>query len=207
MRSGSWIALLAPLTQTACFITIAGKQLEPISPPPPAQPPRLEHSVGDFAFTLEGGKMITSNKAGRLLNEEILKRWKRDGYIESYEYVPSSKFSTGARYRLTLSGSQYGESSIGLQILSGLTLFLLPYSVDQKFDVQYTLEDAAGGTRTSASAQDHTVMWTELFLFFALPWSMSGANQTYDAMADHLYEQLRQQGAFEARPEPAGGAP
>jgi len=198
MRLGLWIAFLFPLTQTACLITISGKQLAPIEPVAPALRASLEQTVGDFEFTLDGGKLITSNKAGRTLNDELLKRWKRDGYLESYAYVPSSKFSPDARWRLTLSGSQYGESSLVLQLLSGLTLYVIPHWIDTVYDIQYTLEDGASGKRFSASVQDNTVVWWELLLAFALPFSMTGANHTFDVMADHLYEQLRQQGAFEA---------
>jgi hypothetical protein len=93
-----------------------------------------------------------------------------------------------------------------MQILSGLSLYLIPHSIDTKYDVQYTLEDAESGKRYSASVQDSTKVWWELFLLFALPVSTSGANHTYDVMADHLYEQLRQQGAFAPSPPapPAG---
>lgn len=198
MRLGLWIGLLFPLTQTACLITIAGKQLEPIEPPQPALRASLEQTVGDFEFTLDGGKMITSNKAGRDLNEQLLKRWKRDGYIDRYTYVPTSNFSSTARYRLTLSGSQYGESSLILQLLSGLTLYVIPHFIDTKYDIQFTLEDSVSGKRYSASVQDNTLVWWELLLLLALPVASSGADHTYDVMADHLYDQLRSQGAFDA---------
>jgi ribosomal protein S8 len=63
---------------------------------------------------------------GRIINEGILEVWKEKGYIESSEYVKSSEFTGQADYNLTLSGSAYGESSILLQILSGLTLLIFP---------------------------------------------------------------------------------
>lgn len=56
-------------------ITVAGNQLA--SPPPevaaPPVRPKIEETVGNFSFHLDGGKMITSNKMGRLINQEILK--------------------------------------------------------------------------------------------------------------------------------------
>ena len=48
---------------------------------PPASPPVIEQTIGDFSFHLDGGKMITSNKAGRNINKEILRRWKKSGFI------------------------------------------------------------------------------------------------------------------------------
>lgn len=187
------LALLA--TSTGC-ITIASGTLPAIEPAAPSAPGTLEETVGDFAFTLEGGKLITSNKAGRILNDEILKRWKKRGYITEHAYVPKSEFTGTADYNLTLSGSQYGESSIVLQILSGLTLLLIPHYVDTRFDIQYTLENVDTGAKFSAGVDDGYEMWSELFLIFALPFSDRGASKTLDGMADHLYEQLRAQGAF-----------
>jgi hypothetical protein len=191
--AASLLLLLA--TSTGC-ITIAGGKLPPIQPAAPSAPGTLEETVGDFSFTLEGGKMITSNKAGRMLNDEILGRWKKQGYIAGHTYVPSSQFTGKADYNLTLSGSQYGESPIGMQIVSGLTLLLIPYSVDSRFDIQYTLENVKTGAKYSAGVEDSYKTWIELFLMFAAPVSLRGETNTFNAMADHLYEQLRAQGAF-----------
>jgi hypothetical protein len=191
---------------TGCITTAVGN-LPPITPQIAAIRPSLEQTVGDFEFTLEGGKMITSNKAGRLLNDEILKRWKARGYVSSYVYVESSGFTGKADYNLTLSGSQYGESSIGMQILSGLTLFLLPYTVDTKYDLQYVVENVKTGEKFSAAVEDSYHTTVELLLFVAAPIAARGQSKTMDAIADHLYDQLRRKGAFEeATPQTAPGA-
>jgi hypothetical protein len=195
--------LLLVASSTGC-ITIAGGVLPPIEPTAPSAPATVEDTVGDFSFTLEGGKMVTDNKQGRLLNDEILARWKKQAYISEHEYVPSSEFTGKADYNLTLSGSQYGESSIAMQLLSGFTLLLLPYSVDTRYDIQYTLEDVKTGRKFSAAVEDNYKTWIELLLFVAIPFSMGGASRTWDNMADHLYEQLRAQGAFGVH---AGSAP
>jgi hypothetical protein len=204
IRSAAALALAA--LATGC-ITSAGGNLAPITPQPAAIRPDLEQTVGDFQFTLEGGKMITSNKAGRLLNDEILKRWKGRGYISSQAYVESSAFTGNADYNLTLSGSQYGESSIGMQILSGLTLFILPYTVDTKFDVQYVVENVKTGQKFSSAVEDSYGTTVELLLFLAAPIATRGQSKTMDAIADHLYEQLRSKGAFEATTPQAAAEP
>ena len=187
--------LLLIATSTGC-ITIAGGGLPAIQPTAPSVRATIEDTVGDFSFTLEGGKMVTDNKAGRLLNDELLSRWKKQGYIAEHAYMPSSQFTGKADYNLTLTGSQYGESSIGMQIVSGLTLFLIPYSVNNRFDIQYTLENVKTGAKYSAGVEDSYKTWIELLLFLAVPFSTRGASTTWNSMADHLYEQLHAQGAF-----------
>lgn len=199
------LAVFCALTH-GCAYTIAGATPPPIAaaapPPPPA--PRIEQTVGDFAFTLEGGKMITSNYAGRLLNDAIFTHWKERGYISEATYVDAGKFTGATPYRLTLSGSQYGESSLLAQFLCGLTLFLLPYSVEQKYDVQYSLTDAASGQTYFASIEGNDTAWVELFLLFTLPVAQRGHQETIGRLGDHLYTQLRHQGAF--GPPPAAPA-
>jgi hypothetical protein len=75
-------------------------------------------------------------------------------------------------------------------------LLLLPYTVDTRFDVQYVLENVETGEKYSAAVEDSFHTTVELLLFLAAPISMRGHHATMDAMADHLYEQLRAEGAF-----------
>ncbi len=70
--------------------------------------------------------MVTSNKMGRQLNDEILGRWEKSEFISDHKYVRSSEFSDSADFRLTLSGHQEGESSTILQVIGGLTLGARP---------------------------------------------------------------------------------
>ena len=189
---------------SGCALTVAGPTPPAIeAPAPTAFQPRVEHTVGDFAFTLEGGKMVTSNLVGRNLSELIMEAWQKRGYISSAAFVDGGVFTHNADYELTLSGSQYGESSIFLQILCGLTLFLTPYTVTQNYDVQYVLDDPRSGQHYSATIQGQDKAWVQLFLLFALPVANRGHEETVGRIAEHLYQQLRDQGAF----QPAAAAP
>ena len=73
-------ALLILLT-SGC-ITISGDKLADISVKPSGKVPSIEDTIaGTFSFHLDGGKMITSNKAGRIINEEVLRLWHGKGLI------------------------------------------------------------------------------------------------------------------------------
>ena len=186
-----------------CVYTVATNAPPPVSiqPPPPASPPRLEYTVGDFAFTLEGGKMVTSHYVGKTLSGQIMSAWKERGYISDAQFVENGAFGEAAPYRLTLHGSQYGESSIVMQILSGLTFFLLPYSVTQQYDLQLLLEDARSGSQYSARVQGSGKAWIQLVLIFALLVGQRGHEETVRNIGDHLYEQLVREGAFQPPPQ------
>lgn len=191
-----WIALAL---LSGCAYMTEGTKLPPIKPlPASSSPPLIEQSVGDFAFTLEGGKMVTSNYAGKILNENILESWEDRKYIRDYDYVESGRFTGKADYNLTLSGSQYGASSIGMQILSGLTLFLIPSKTTMSYDVQYTLVDVKTGKKFTGSVEESNKSYIELFLMFAFPFGIINEKNMFERMGDHLYQQLYQQGAFQS---------
>lgn len=183
---------------SGCTYMTKGTQLGPINPPANSVQPMIEHTVGDFALTLEGGKMVTSNYAGKILNENILNKWKERKYIREHEYVETSAFTGKAGYNLTLSGSQYGDSSIGMQILSGLTLTLIPHTVTNNYDIQYTLTDVKTGKKYTGSIEESNKGYIQLFLLFAFPFGVHNQQEMFERMGDHLYNQLYQQGAFQA---------
>lgn len=197
--------LLLVCLVSGCAYMTEGTKLGPITPPSNSLQPMIEHTVGDFAYSLEGGKMVTSNYAGKILNEQILNKWKDRKYIRDHNYVESSAFTGKADYNLTLSGSQYGDSSIGMQILSGLTLTLIPYTVTQNYDIQFTLTDVKTGKKYTGSIEESNKGYIELFLLFAFPFGVHNQQEMFERMGDHLYNQLYQQGAFQ--PATSAGSP
>lgn len=190
------------LLSTGC-ITMAGNQLPDIEPRSPGVPPvTIEQTVGNFSFHLDGGKLVTSNKMGRLVNKQILDRWKKRGFITRETYVKSSNFTGNADYNLTLSGHQEGESSVVMQILSGLTLYLIPNSVNTHLDLVYTLQAATGGRVYEAKASDSYRTVQQLFLLPITPFAMGGSMRTHNRLADHLFDQFAEQGAFDPENQP-----
>ena len=191
---------------TGC-ITTAGNHLIDVTPIPGNVRPPLEQTVGDFSFNLDGGKMVTSNKMGRELNDEILGRWEKSGLIADHKYVKSSEFSESSVFRLTLSGHQEGESSIFLQTISGLTLTLIPYSVNSKMDLSYSLRNAESGCVFNAIASDSFNTIIGLLLLPISPFTQGGRTRTYDRIANNLYSQLATQGAFQEQAACANSVP
>jgi hypothetical protein len=183
--------------------TFAGGGLPDISPTPPDEPPVIEQTIGDFSFHLDGGKMVSSVKAGRNLNREILRRWKHSGYIASETYVKSSQFSGKADYNLTLEGHQEGESSVGMQVISGLTLLLIPYWVHSEHDLRYVLEHVESGRKFEATASDRYTSVVGLLLAPVSLFLQGGAMKTWTRLGNHLYEDLSAQGAFDPDSWPA----
>lgn len=196
--------LVAPafaLSTLGCITTAGGKLADaPVAERDAASRPAIEQTVGAFSFHLDGGKMVTSNKMGRELNNEILSRWVELGLIEGHTYVKSSGFSAGAAYRLTLEGHQEGESSILLQILSGLTLYAIPHYVNTQMQLTYVLENSASGCRFSASVDESYNTVISLLVAPAMPFLESGRDVSFDRIARHLYAQLDDQAAFSSPP-------
>jgi len=190
------LALLLSVSLASGCVTIAGNALKDVEPSPPADKPYIEQTVGDFAFHLDGGKMTTSYQAGKALNEEIFKRWKEWGLISWAKHVKRAEFTGEARYHVTLYGTQDGRSSILLQILSGASLFALPYYVDTHYNLSLVVEEPATGKSWRAEVTDSYNTVVTLLLLPAAPFGLRGQKTTMDRIAANLYEQLRTQGAF-----------
>jgi hypothetical protein len=177
-------------------VTIAGNTLRDVERTQPAEVPKVEQTIGDFSFHLDGGKMITSIKAGRIANDEILKRWKKWGYISSQKYKKDGAFSATADYEVTLSGTQKGDSSIFLQLISGFSLMVIPYYVDTQLHLVYEVRDRRSGKIYTADVSDSYNTIVSLLLVPVSPFALGGGTKTWDRIAGNLYEQLRAQGAF-----------
>src|SRR5262245_34053126 len=80
------LGLLACIWVGGCQ-TFADGKLIAIQPPLPAVVPAVEHTVGEFTFTMGGGVAKPSTLDGKLLSQEIMKSWKKRGYIRSEEFV------------------------------------------------------------------------------------------------------------------------
>lgn len=179
-----------------CTYTVAGDIPAASESAPPAQPPAVEHTVADFTFVLGGGDPEPAIFDGRLLSNEIVAAWQKRGYVRSQDYVADGEFSDAADYRMTLRGSQRGDTSLTLQIISALTLSLLPYTVTQHYEFDYLLEDVRSGAQYRAAVQASDTTWVQPFLIFALPFAARGHLTTMQRVGDNLFAEFQRQGAF-----------
>ena len=177
-------------------MTFSGDKLAEIEAIIPMESPIIEESVGDYTFHLDGGALVSDNKAGRVINNALLENWKDNDYISDFTYVKTSKFTGDAKYNLTLSGHQEGESSVFMQVISGLTLFIIPHSITTSYDLVYDLENVKTGQKYTTKVSDEvkTVNW--LLFLPAFPFSFVGAINTYERLAEHAYQNFVKQGAF-----------
>jgi hypothetical protein len=206
MKASRFVFAFTAVFFLAGCVTSAGNRLRDVERARPSEVPRIEQTVGDYSFHLDGGKMITSNKAGRLLNDEILKRWKKWGYIASQTYVKSAEFTGAGDYEVTLGGFHDGDSSIFLQLISGFSLMVIPYYVNTSFTVKYDVRDPRTGRTWHAETADSYNTIISLILLPATPFAQGGQSKTLDRIAAELYRQLSEQGAF-SRPVAAHAGP
>jgi hypothetical protein len=198
MNSPRFAVLAIAVTIASGCVTMAGNALRDLERATPLECPRVEQTIGEFSFHLDGGKMITSIKAGRILNDEILGRWKKWGYISSQTYVKSGNFTGNAAYEITLAGKQDGDSSILLQLISGFSLLVIPYYVDTNYEVAYDVKDGRTGATYHAAVADSYNTVISLLMIPASPFAQAGRSTTWDRIAANLYLQLREEGAFSA---------
>jgi hypothetical protein len=192
-----FVFTLALFTLTGCM-TFSSNKLSELQPIKPSTIVSIEQSVSkDFSFEQDGGQMVTDNKMGRIINDGVLNSWKNNNYISNHYYVEREKFTKRTDYTLTLSGSQRGDSNIGMQVISGLTLFLIPNNVHTTFDVEYTLKNNKNGKTYTSRASEEMDSWFWLLYFPIAPFSGLGLSNTMDHIAEHVYQDFVSQGAFQ----------
>jgi hypothetical protein len=162
--------------------------------------PAIEHTVADFKFALGGRDMATSILDGKQLSNEIMRAWQQRGYVRSEEYVADGSFSGTADYHLTLQGSQRGDTSFTMQVINALTLSLVPYTITQRYEFAYVLQEVKSGAQYIATVRASDTTWVEPVLILTLPFADRGHLATMQRVGDNLYDQFRGQGAFATVP-------
>ncbi len=191
------ISLLASALLSGCM-TFSGDKLSDLEPIKPSVSPTIETTVSpDYQYHIDVMQVITSNKDGRMVNERVIDiPWKDNGYISESNYVKLGQFTGTADYNLTLSGRHTVDSNTAMQIISGLTLMIIPYTVDQEYDLVYTLEHVKTGKTYTASANESESMVGWLLFFPAFPFSMLGSINAMEHLSEHIYQDFVRQGAF-----------
>lgn len=113
----------------------------------------IETAVTDFKAHLDGGKMATSHYFGRVEQSSIVNQWKSAGVVDTETFQKGETWSGSADYEVVLTGSQNGKSNIGMQVLSGLTLMIIPYAVDQNYEITIKRRDVKTGEVKTATAK------------------------------------------------------
>lgn len=195
-RNRMRVSLLLPVLALQGCMTFSGDRLREIAPPAARRPVSIDFAVGDFRFEMDGGALRGSAGVGRDLNEEVAARWESLGYLSRYSDLGRDTANGASEYLLTLSGTLDGESPILLQIVSGLSLLVIPYYIDRKASLTYELRHRQTGQvwRTSVSEDSLVVGWLPFIV--ALPFFKTGQSHALDKMSRHLYAQFVQQGAF-----------
>ncbi len=200
--------LIAALFALTGCITVSGDGPEAAFVPRGKFVPAVQHTVDpSFTFVLDGGAMITSNKAGREANKVIMTHWKDEGRIKDFSYVKNATQATASSdYLVILRGTQYGESNEVMQFFSGFTLCVLPYWVTTHFDLEYVVKERTSGREYRGAAKGSFATIVSLVLLPVTPFFLRAQTNTLERLGDQMYLQLAQQGAFQTpggmRPPP-----
>lgn len=158
----------------------------------------IETKVGDFIQRLNGEGTNASPFSNTTVAGEVTKlimdRWESRGIVA--DYGKAGELDGTPDYTLILSGTRDEEGSIGLAVLSGLTLMLLPTSSTLTYDLNVELIDNKTSRHYEAKAKNAVTTVMEILFLPALPFSWIGGKHAVDDIADHLYHELHEQGAF-----------
>jgi len=178
-------------------MTFSGENLADLEPIKPISSPYIEVGVRNFTAHLDESKELTSHEAARIINDEIMDNWKDNNYISDFTYANNDTFPENAQYKLILKGHQEDTSSIYMRFLSAITFLLIPSRSETSYDLTYELEEVQTEKKYTVQVSDTIRTTTWLIYVFALPFSSIGANNTYERIAEHVYQGFVKQGAFD----------
>lgn len=201
MRAVARLCLLGAAVLGGCVVV--PRRSPPPPAPEPATPLRLAYTVGNFRFALGGGAPELSTLAGGILNDELVAAWADRGIVVEAVELEPGEAPAAADLLLTLNGTQHNDTSFGAQLLNALTLTLWPYSVTQYYDLQIELRELPNGQYWLAQVRDVDRTYIGALMLAALPVADRGHAETVHRMADALYRQLREQGAFRGAAAPS----
>ncbi|MFT4840258.1 MAG: hypothetical protein ACI90M_000713 [Candidatus Azotimanducaceae bacterium] len=191
--------LLLFLVLPGC-LTFSGDKLAEIDPPAAIGSHSFETGFRDFNYSLDGGALHSSAHMADKINGKLMRSWVRHGYALAFVQRGRSPSTGGSDYTLTLTGNLDGESSVVLQVISGLTLLIIPNTIDAHaflvFELKRTRDEAV--FKATVAEDVNQVTWLPFIL--GLPWMNAGINHAIDKMALHAYQQFVAQGAFESAP-------
>lgn len=177
-------------------MTFSGDNLADIAPITPLTSPYIEVSVGDFTAHIDGSELIADKQAGSVINDEIMEYWKSHHYITDYTNAKIEHISNNVQYKFKLKGHQQDTSSTLMQFFSAITFLLIPATTETSYDLIYELEDVNTGKKYTAKVADSIKTTTWLIYFPVLPFSSIGANNTFEHIAEHVYQDFVKQGIF-----------
>ena len=125
-----------------------------------------------------------------------MKNWKDNNYIRDFTLADNDNFTDKAQYKLLLRGHQEDTSSFVMQFLSAITFLLIPATSETSYDLVYELEEVQSEKKYFAQVADNITTTTWLLFFPALPFSSMGANNTFQRISEHVYQDFAKQGAF-----------
>ncbi len=198
IRAYLFVAVL--LCSPGC-LSFSGDKLEWIDPPPAKRAVTIEVGFGDFLYQVDGGSIYNSAYVARKLNEDILDCWADCGYVTGFRQRGRSPFKGNADFTLTLTGAVYGESSVLLDVLSTMTLTIIPTAILHEGYLTYELVNTETGEVFAATVEEDMTRTFWLPFILGAPFQDFGQAHAIDKAALHLYKKFADQGAFDRREE------
>ena len=160
--------------------------------------PTIGIKVGDFKQYCDGEidtrNIISNEQMGLNCLAGMLAPWKNGELIK--EYQPIEKYKKIPDYTLVLNGFINEDSSTTLNIVSALTLFIIPSYITASFDLSFVLINNTTKEEYKNNLKTSFTTWKDLVFLplFPLFWIRMDNRITDKSM--YMYHLLNEQGAF-----------
>ncbi|HJO93945.1 MAG TPA: hypothetical protein QF753_11130 [Victivallales bacterium] len=164
----------------------------------PITKPDIAVKVGDFKQYYNGKidtrGIISNKKMGENCIKGLLDPWMQDKFINNF--MSEKQYKKTADYTLVLNGKLHEKSSPTLNIISILTLFIVPSYVKTEFDLSLELTDNKTKQVYKQPFKASFTVWKDLIFLPLFPvfWIRMD-NRRFDKSM-YLYHNFIKQGTF-----------
>jgi hypothetical protein len=164
----------------------------------PKTKPAIGIKVGDFKQYCDGEidtrDIISNEKMGLNCLAGILNPWENGKLIKEFQAV--GKYKKLPDYTLMLNGSIDEDSSTTLNIVSALTLFIIPSYTTASFDLSFVLINNSTKEEFKKNLKTSFTVWKDLIFLPVFPFFWIRMDNRITDKSMFMYHQFNEEGAF-----------
>ena len=164
----------------------------------PKSKPIIGLVVGNFKQYDNGSpissKIISNKDMGMNCMRGLLDPWKKNELIG--DFAPLEKLKKNPDYILTINGTIDENSSNALNIISLLTVFIVPAYQDVDFKLSFVLTDNKNGKDFEGNFDNAFTIWKNLIFLPVCPLFWVRMDRRIYKRSMFLYSKFAKQGAF-----------
>ena len=167
--TGRFLVLVLSLLACTGCATFREGNLAPVENWPPTSAAESKQAIAVKASTemsINGTERIPSEALTNKWSEQVILAYRESKLFSSVEFGSNADSAPVTAHALL---RNEGSLSMGMAMLTGLTLYIIPSSATEKYILTTTFTDGDGKELGVVSVNESGTLWQQLFMIFFAP--------------------------------------